>query len=132
MPRDLQLPLIEAVARPSVTDQIFDEMRRRILSLELPPGTKVSEVEVGKQMGVSRQPVRDAFYRLSQLGFLQIRPQRATTVSLISGEAVMRARFIRTAVEMETPPRRRAAAPPGGFQGDRRAARRAGAGDRGE
>lgn len=102
MPGDLQLPLIETVARPSVTDQIFDEMRRQILSLELPPGTKVSEVEVGKQMGVSRQPVRDAFYRLSQLGFLQIRPQRATTVSLISGEAVMQARFIRTAVEMET------------------------------
>jgi DNA-binding GntR family transcriptional regulator len=30
-------------------------------------------------MGVSRQPVRDAFWRLSQLGFLTIRPQRATT-----------------------------------------------------
>jgi DNA-binding GntR family transcriptional regulator len=102
MPEDLQLPLIEAFARPSVTDQVFDEMRRQILSLELPPGTKVSEVEVGKQMGVSRQPVRDAFYRLSKLGFLQIRPQRATTVSLISAEAVRRARFIRTAIEIET------------------------------
>ena len=31
--------------------------------------------------GVSRQPVRDAFWRLSQLGFLTIRPQRATEVS---------------------------------------------------
>jgi DNA-binding GntR family transcriptional regulator len=97
-----RLPPFGAIERPSITEQIFDDMRRRILALELPPGTKVSEVEIGKQMGVSRQPVRDAFYRLSQLGFLQIRPQRATTVSLISAEAVMQARFIRMALEVQT------------------------------
>lgn len=96
------LPQLDLAARPSVADQVFDGLRRRILSLDLPPGAKISEVDVATQMGVSRQPVRDAFYRLSQLGFLVIRPQRATTVSLISERSVMRARFIRTAVEVET------------------------------
>ena len=72
---DLQLPAIEPVGRPSVADHVFDELRREILTLELAPGTKLSEVEVATQMGVSRQPVRDAFYRLSKLGFLLIRPQ---------------------------------------------------------
>ncbi len=95
-------PRLDLVSRPSVANQVFDDLYRRILSLELPPGMKLSEVEVAKQMGVSRQPVRDAFYRLSNLGFLVIRPQRATTVSLISGTAVRRARFVRTAIEMET------------------------------
>jgi DNA-binding GntR family transcriptional regulator len=96
------LPQIDMQPRPTATDQVFYELYRQVLSLELPPGTKMSEVDVAKAMGVSRQPVRDAFYRLSKLGFLQIRPQRATTVSLISARAVMQARFIRSAVEMET------------------------------
>ena len=99
---DLQLPAIEPVGRPSVADHVFDELRRQILTLELAPGTKLSEVEVATQMGVSRQPVRDAFYRLSKLGFLLIRPQRSTTVTLISEAAVMQARFVRTALEIET------------------------------
>ena len=99
---DLQLPVIEPVGRPSVADQVFDELRRQILTLELAPGTKLSDVDVATQMGVSRQPVRDAFYRLSQLGFLLIRPQRSTTVTLISEAAVMQARFVRTALEIET------------------------------
>lgn len=93
---------LEPLIRPSVADQVFDALRSRILALELPPNTKLSEVDVARQMGVSRQPVRDAFYRLSKLGFILIRPQRATTVSQISANAVMQARFIRAAIEAET------------------------------
>ncbi|MCB1336181.1 MAG: GntR family transcriptional regulator [Maritimibacter sp.] len=102
MPDPVALPQLDIVARPSVADQVFEELRRQVLTLELAPGTKISEVEVAKAMGVSRQPVRDAFYRLSKLGFLLIRPQRATTVTLISSAAVMQARFIRMALELET------------------------------
>lgn len=93
---------IDPVGRLSVSDTVFAELHRQILSLDLPPGAKLSEVEVAKALGVSRQPVRDAFYRLSKLGFLLIRPQRATVVSLISEAAVMEARFIRAAIEAET------------------------------
>ncbi|MDO8881605.1 MAG: GntR family transcriptional regulator [Pseudotabrizicola sp.] len=96
------LKLLEPVQRPSVTDTVFEELHRQILALDLPPGTKMSEVDVAKGMGVSRQPVRDAFYRLSTLGFLTIRPQRATVISAISEAAVMQARFIRSAIEAET------------------------------
>jgi DNA-binding GntR family transcriptional regulator len=84
----------------SIADTIFEELHQQILSLELPPGTKVSEIEVAKALGVSRQPVRDAFFRLSQLGFLLIRPQRATVISKISEPAVLEARFIRVALEV--------------------------------
>lgn len=96
------LNVLEPISRHSVTDAVFEELHRQILALELPPGTKMSEVEVAKVMDVSRQPVRDAFYRLSMLGFLTIRPQRATVVSPISESAVMQARFIRSAIEAET------------------------------
>jgi DNA-binding GntR family transcriptional regulator len=96
------LKLLEAPNRPSVADTVFDELHQQIITLQLSPGTKLSETEVAKALGVSRQPVRDAFYRLSKLGFIVIRPQRATTVSTISERAVMRARFVRTALETET------------------------------
>lgn len=87
---------------PTVTDLVFEDLYDRVIKLELMPGTKLSEVEIAKQMDVSRQPVRDAFFRLSQLGFLLVRPQRATTVTPISERAVLQARFIRTAIELET------------------------------
>jgi DNA-binding GntR family transcriptional regulator len=102
MQPSIELPTLAAPRAPSVADQVFAALYRQILTLELPPGARLSEAEVARQTGVSRQPVRDAFWRLSQLGFLTIRPQRATTVSPISETAVQQARFIRTALEVET------------------------------
>lgn len=85
----------------NTTEQVFGTLYSAIITLGLLPGAKVSEAEVAKNLGVSRQPVRDAFYRLSELGFLRIRPQRATTVTFISEQALRNARFIRTALEVE-------------------------------
>lgn len=94
------LKVLEPLKIPTVADTVFEELHQQILSLELAPGTRVSEVEVAKAFGVSRQPVRDAFFRLSQLGFLLIRPQRATVITKISEPAVLKARFVRTALEI--------------------------------
>ena len=85
----------------TVTDRVYGRLYDSIVELRLTPGQKISEVEVAQQFDVSRQPVRDAFYRLSRLGFLTIRPQRATVVSPISPEGVMRACFMRTGIEIE-------------------------------
>ena len=85
----------------SVAEQVFESLHQQILTFALPPGAKMSEVEVANQMGVSRQPVREAFFRLSQLGFLLIRPQRATIVRKISSTEVLQAMYIRSALETE-------------------------------
>ncbi|MGY3437314.1 MULTISPECIES: GntR family transcriptional regulator [unclassified Marinovum] len=94
---------IARIELPSVsaTDQVFQALYDGVVSLKLAPGVKVSESEVAKQLDVSRQPVRDAFFRLSKLGFLSIRPQRATLISRISEQAVLEAVFTRTALEVE-------------------------------
>ena len=102
MASEVALRALVPVNRPSVADQVFDSLQESILNLELPPGARISEVDVATQMGVSRQPVRDAFYRLSKLGFLVIRPQRSTTISLISETAVLHAQYLRNALEVET------------------------------
>ena len=98
---DIALTPVASDPLPSATDRLYDALYAAVISLSLTPGAKLSETEVARQLDVSRQPVRDAFFRLSSLGFLQIRPQRATLVTRISARAVLDAAFVRTALEAE-------------------------------
>lgn len=86
---------LTAPARP----QIENLLRNRILKGEIPPGTALSEAEMARRFSVSRQPVREAFLKLSEDGLLEIRPQRGTFVRKINKAAVMDARFVREAIE---------------------------------
>ena len=83
----------------STTDMVFDALYKAVVQLDLPPGSRLSEAEVAERLQVSRQPVRDAFFRLASRGFLSIRPQRATLVTKISEAEVLHAAFIRIALE---------------------------------
>jgi GntR family transcriptional regulator, rspAB operon transcriptional repressor len=84
-----------------VVDQLHAALRTAIIGNDLPPGTRISEAEVAQQYGVSRQPVREAFIRLSNYGLLDVRPQRGSYVAKISRDAVLDARFVREAVEAD-------------------------------
>ncbi|RCW87180.1 GntR family transcriptional regulator [Paracoccus lutimaris] len=84
---------------PSTASQVYDWLHRRVLRGELPPGARLSETEIATEIGISRQPVREAFIRLGSDGLAEIRPQRGTYISKISISAVLSARLIREAVE---------------------------------
>jgi GntR family transcriptional regulator, rspAB operon transcriptional repressor len=85
----------------AVAPQIYQSIRARIVSAELQPGAPLSEAEVAAEYRVSRQPVREAFIRLAMVGLVQVRPQRGTFVSAITERAVLDARFVREAIEVE-------------------------------
>ena len=85
--------------RRTNADDVFDQLHHLIISLQLLPGTRISEVEIARQFEVSRQPVREAFIRLANRELLLIRPQKATVVRRFSTRKIKRARFIRMAVE---------------------------------
>ena len=93
--------LLTSPDRRTNADDVFDRLHGQIVSLQLLPGSRISEVEIARQFDVSRQPVREAFIRLANLDLLQIRPQKATVVRRFSSEKIKRARFIRMAVECE-------------------------------
>jgi len=95
------LETADLLERRTTTDVVFDTLHEDIVSLKLLPGTKLSETEVARSFGVSRQPVRDAFNRLANLDLLLIRPQKATEVRGFSMERIAHARFVRLAVELE-------------------------------
>lgn len=95
------LEIAEPIERRTTTDVVFERLHEEIASLKLLPGTKLSEVDVARRFGVSRQPVRDAFNRLGNLDLLLIRPQKATEVRGFSMERIAHARFVRLAIELE-------------------------------
>ncbi len=84
----------------SMASHVFDTLRNAIITLKLVPGNSLSEAEIARQLGVSRQPVREAFIRLSKIGMLKIIPQKGTFVVKISEQDVENARFIREAIEV--------------------------------
>ena len=80
--------------------QVKKILIQRILTNVLRPGERLSENEVSTSLGVSRQPVRDAFIRLAELGLVRALPQRGTEVTRIAIRAVYSSRFLREAVEV--------------------------------
>jgi DNA-binding GntR family transcriptional regulator len=92
---------LEENSRPgTMGGRVFDALRQAIVQLQLRPGDLLSEAEVAGRFGVSRQPVREAFIKLAEVGLVEVRPQRGTFVMLISIRDVQNARFIREAIEV--------------------------------
>lgn len=84
----------------SVRQRLYWVLRQSIIRMVLAPGQALSEKELADTFSVSRQPVREAFIRLSEAGLVEVRPQRGTYVVKISQKAVLEARFVREAVEV--------------------------------
>ncbi len=53
----------------------YDVLLTRILMGDYPPGSSLRETEIGKELGVSRTPVREALLRLSGEGLVEIIPR---------------------------------------------------------
>ncbi len=83
----------------SIADQVFRTLRSSIVTMRLTPATAISEQDIADRLKVSRQPVREAFIKLSEIGMVRVLPQRGTFVVKISAKAVTDARFVREAVE---------------------------------
>ena len=84
-----------------VGPQLLRLLRGKVVHNDWVPSAQLSEAEVAKAFGVSRQPVREAFIKLAEEGLVEIRPQRGTFVRKISASAVLDARFVREAIEAD-------------------------------
>ncbi len=90
MPRNL---------RSTASDEIFNILRKEILSLQFLPGQELKINKLCDQLKVSRSPVRDAIIKLSADGLVDIYPQRGTQVSLIDLHLVEEEKFLRSSLE---------------------------------
>ncbi len=64
-------------------NEIFQELRNRIVRLEYEPGKILNEVEIAEEFGVSRTPIRHAFQKLELNKLIQIVPRYGAQVPQI-------------------------------------------------
>jgi GntR family transcriptional repressor for pyruvate dehydrogenase complex len=78
------------VRRAGVKDQVFEQLRDRILERTWAPGTKIpSENALGVALGVSRVSIREALHMLASLGLLETRHGGGTYVREYTGDVFL-------------------------------------------
>jgi GntR family transcriptional regulator, rspAB operon transcriptional repressor len=93
---------VEAERRKSLRDQVYDVLRQRIITGEIPPGGAIDDKVVAGQLGISRTPVREAIKKLSDEHLVDVIAQSGTRASRIDRHEVQQAYIIRRALEMES------------------------------
>ena len=93
------MKLSERLPRESGRDYALRNIKENIVSLELAPGSQISENELAAEMGLSRTPVREALIELSRVEIIEVHPQRKSTVPLIDYDLVEESRFMRNLLE---------------------------------
>src|SRR6478752_8591756 len=83
----------------SVVDQVYDAVRARILSGDLPRGSRLRQAALADELGVSRTPLREALRRLSTEGLVEFSPNRGATVSELDFGDMRHAWSARVALE---------------------------------
>src|SRR5271154_4245674 len=92
-------PLQRAVPlRQSVYDALID----LIVGGELPPGQHMVETDLAHQLGVSRQPIREALHRMEAEGWVDLRPSQGAFVHVPTSSEVDELLDVRALLEAET------------------------------
>ncbi|MFN5713902.1 MAG: GntR family transcriptional regulator [Bradyrhizobium sp.] len=65
----------------TLTDRAYAELEELIVTLQLPPGTALSELVLAKRLDIGRTPIREALQRLSRDGLVNILARRGVLVS---------------------------------------------------
>ena len=73
-------------ARGAGVQTVYEQLRKAIVDLELPPGSPLDEVRLSQQFSMSRTPIREALVRLAGDGLVMTLPNRNTIVSPIDFE----------------------------------------------
>lgn len=88
-----------ATAR-SLQDAAYRELRRRIVSLEIPAGERLMLENVAADLGVSLTPVRQALGRLESEGFVVSLPNQGARTSPLTAEDLEVIQSIREGIEV--------------------------------
>jgi len=65
-------------------EMVYEELKMQILTGKIIPGTRMMEVDLANEIGVSRTPIREAIRKLEKEGLVTIEPRRGAYASQIS------------------------------------------------
>ncbi|WP_373070979.1 GntR family transcriptional regulator [Gemmatimonas sp.] len=92
------LDAIGAAHRP-LNAVVCDELRMWIISGRLAPGSRLVEVALAEELGVSRGPVREAIRQLNREGFVELTPRRGASVASVAASEALECYEVRIALE---------------------------------
>jgi DNA-binding GntR family transcriptional regulator len=91
---DSQAPSVELEA-----DRAYVQLRDRIVTLRLAPGTVIREDELMRELGVGRTPLREAVKRLALENLVAVQPRRGTFVSAVEAADIVNINEVRAELE---------------------------------
>ncbi len=97
--RTHSLAQLRPIESNSVAGLAYGQIRALILSGEMAPGARLSQLELADRLAISRTPVREALRRLAGEGLVDALPQRGFRVADIGLESVLRRLEVRLLLE---------------------------------
>jgi GntR family transcriptional regulator, rspAB operon transcriptional repressor len=85
--------------RTSLSDQVFEHVKRMILSEELHPGQYIPEETIARTFGVSRTPIREALRKLERIGLVKLVRHNRSKVILLEPEDAHNLSEVRARIE---------------------------------
>jgi DNA-binding GntR family transcriptional regulator len=91
-----------ATAAPAahLNEQVYEELRARVLTRQHPPGAKLSLHALASELGVSRSPVHHALTRLVSEGLLTVKARHGYYVTPVTAVALAEGYDVRLALEL--------------------------------
>ncbi|MGO7582044.1 GntR family transcriptional regulator [Rhizobium ruizarguesonis] len=80
--------IISEIGNPDRKANLSLTLRRRILTMELPPGAVLDEVALSEEFGLSRPPVRELMRQMAGEGYIELEANRAARVSSMSYQSL--------------------------------------------
>ena len=85
--------------KESLTERAYSQIEEAIVTLQIPPGSAVSELALSEMTGIGRTPIREAIQRLAREHLIVILPQRGLLVPEIDVKKQLK--LLRTRREVE-------------------------------
>jgi DNA-binding GntR family transcriptional regulator len=84
-----------------IADRAYQDLRDRIVTLRLPPGSVLREDELMPQLGIGRTPLREAIKRLVLENLVAVEPRRGTSVTEVQTADIVHITEVRAELEAQ-------------------------------
>lgn len=96
---DRTVPVKTPSSRATAVDRVVDHVREGVRLSRYVPGQRLPEVDMTRELGVSRGPLREAMARLAAEGVVEIEPYRGATVRRLTEDDLHDLYQVREALE---------------------------------
>ena len=83
------------------TENIYEELKEKIMNLEYKPGQIITEQEISTKYGVSRTPSRDILSKLNSAGLIESVPFKSSYASLLDMDIIKQSIYMRIVIELQ-------------------------------